>query len=239
MRILTLHPAATEMLFAIGAGCMIVGRCDGCDYPAAALAIPSIGDANEMTPERAAILEPDLVVLGPGQDHVIERLAALRPVTLRFAGLEESLEEIRSLARMIGKDVEADVLVHDLRTELDRVKERVARYHRVRVYAETSHAPWGTSRLVNEIVEIAGGAPIAGTVTIEDLKRFDPQVIIVSVQGEGGEFDPDMIAARDGWRDLAAVRGERVFVIDDALLHRPGPRLAQGAKLIAKSLHGA
>ncbi len=239
MRILSLHPAATELLYAIGAGGLLVGRCDGCDYPAAALTVPSIGAASEMTAERAAILEPDLVLLGPGQELVAARLGTLHLSMLRCASIEESLASIVALAKTVGKEVEADVLVHDLRTTFDIVRERTARFRRTRVYAETRRDPWGTSPLVNELIMIAGGEPLPKpTVDLQELKRFEPQVIIVSVPGEGETFEPELLLARDGWGELPAVRGERVFVIDDALLHRPGPRLAQGVKLLAKILHG-
>ena len=239
MRILSLNPAATELLYAIGAGGSLVGRCDGCDYPAAALTVPSIGPAAEMTAERAAILEPDLVLLGPGQEAIASRLGTLRLSMLRCASVEECLGSIIALAKTVGNEVEADVLVHDLRTAFDPVRERTARFKRTRVYAETRHEPWGTSPLVNELITIAGGEPFPGPIaTLPELVRFEPHAIIVSVAGEGDRFDPELLLARDGWGELPAVRGERVFTVDDALLHRPGPRLAQGVKLLAKLLHG-
>jgi len=238
MRILSLHPAATELLFALGAGGHIVGRCDNCTYPESALTIPSIGDAQEVTAESAAILEADLIVLGPDQDALAERLVALTPITLRFASLDGSLAEIGSLAKMLGKDVEAEVLSHDLRTLFERIKEKAARFHTTRVYAESLRATSSISPLMNDLIVLAGGTPYAGPINIDEIKRFDPQMIVIAIPGDESEFDPTLIAARDGWSDLAAVKNERVFAIDDALLLRPGPRIAQGVKQLAKILHG-
>ncbi len=141
MRILSLHPAATELLFAIGAGGFIVGRCDNCDYPEGAATIPSIGNPQEMTLENVKVFEPTLIVLGPDQDAIAQALAALKPVVLRCATLEGSLDEMRSLASVVGKEVEADVLAHDLGLAFDHIREKVKRFHTTRVYAETRHSP--------------------------------------------------------------------------------------------------
>lgn len=238
MRILSLHPAATELLFALGAGGAIVGRCESCTYPESALTIPSIGDTQEVTAESAAILEADLVVLGPGQEAFAEKLTALRPVVLRFSSLESSIAEIGSLAKMIGKDVEGEVLSHDVRTTFERIKAKASRFHATRVYAESLRSAPSISPLLNDLIVIAGGEPYVGPVNIDAIRRFDPQMIVIAIPEDVENFDPTLIAARDGWSDLSAVKNERVFAIDDALLLRPGPRISQGAKQLAKILHG-
>jgi iron complex transport system substrate-binding protein len=91
---------------------------------------------------------------------------------------------------------------------------------------------------MNDLIVLAGGTPYAGPINIDEIKRFDPQMIVIAIPGDESEFDPTLIAARDGWSDLTAVRNERVFAIDDALLLRPGPRIVQGVKQLAKILHG-
>lgn len=234
MRILSLHPGATELLFALGAGGMIVGRCDGCDYPEGALKIPSIGHSDCMTVEQASILEPDLVIVDAGQGDLAARFAPLRVIELSYDSLDGALDVIRRLGGIVEKEVEADVLVHDLETTFKRISDKTAKYQRTRVYAEKKALV--TSRLVNELLAIAGAQGFEGDVTIERLRAFDPYMIFIAAPN--GELDTELVAARDGWNALSAVRNDRVFVIDDALLTRPGPRLAQGAKELAKILHG-
>lgn len=224
MRILSLHPVATELVFALGAGNMIVGRTDDCAYPEGALIIPSIGKPADITPETAAVFEPDLVVIGPRQSF---------PGAVRIdpASIDQVCTTITSLATLLGKSVEADLIVHDLRTVLERVKEKTSRFHVTRVhYEDESGRP---PQYLADLIALAGGQLYSGDGAIESLQAFDPQIIIHS----GDERFEERIAARDGWDTLNAVRRERILGIEAELL-RPTPRLALGAKRLAKLLHG-
>jgi iron complex transport system substrate-binding protein len=234
MRILSLHPGATELLFALGAGGLIVGRCDGCDYPESALKIPSIGHSDTMTVEQASILEPDLVIIDAGQGDLATKLAPLRVIELSCDTLAHALDAIKHLGTLVEKEVEAEVLVHDLEAVFERTRQKTAKYQRTRAYAECGALT--TSRLMNDLLEIAGAQGFTGAVTIERLREFDPHMIFIAAPN--GELDTQLIAARDGWDSLGAVHNDRVFVLDAAILTRPGPRLAQGAKELAKILHG-
>jgi iron complex transport system substrate-binding protein len=203
---------------------MLVGRTDECLYPESALSVPSIGKPSEITPEAAAVFEPDIIVTGPGQD-----LAGA--VCIEPADMEHVYETIVSIAKLLDKTVEADLLVHDLRTTFERVKEKTSRFHMTRVHYE-DEAGMRPAYLA-AVVAFAGGELYAGNSTIESLRKFDPQVIIYS----GDECYEERMVARDGWDGLNAVQRERILRIDAELL-RPTPRLALGAKRLAKLLHG-
>lgn len=236
MRILSLHPAATEIVFAIGAGSQLIGRTDLCDYPESALKVPTIGNPEEVTPEMAAVFEPDLVLIGRDQEFPMPNAKVFR---FDPHSIEEIFRQAIDLAELAGKQIEADVVVHDLMSVLEKAKAKSQRFHKLRVYFEVSHSPPKAARCyIEEVIRLCGGIPYTANVTVDDLQEFDPQVIIVSTPEDGGGFDEEIIFARDGWEELNALRYERVFVLPSELFYRPGPRLAEGVRTIARILHG-
>jgi iron complex transport system substrate-binding protein len=237
MRILSLCPAATELVCSLGASHLLVGRTDACDYPDAARSIPSIGKPDEVTVEQVAIFEPDLVLVCAGQERIVPppdaRWSVLRvePETL-----EDMYALITSLGAMLSKQVEADMLAHDIRSALERVHEACARFRTTRVYSERAGHPSGVPTFVREMIAVAGGDAYTGMPEIEPLLAFNPQMILALAPCEDEHYI-ELVVSREGWGALQAVRTERLFVLDERLF-RPTARLTQGAKLLAKVLHG-
>jgi iron complex transport system substrate-binding protein len=218
MRILSFHPVATELIFALGAGNMLVGRTDECAYPEAALRVPSLGKPGEIPLESVGILEPELVLLGPDQGYG----GAMKVLKVDPARVLEIYMLLEQLGESFGKQVEADMLIHDLRTALEQIQLKTAKFHTVRVHVDGT-----VPQYVLELISIAGGTPHAG----EGVEEFDPQYIIVV----GDEEKAEIAAAK--YPGLRAVQCERIYSIEEGLL-RPTPRIVQGAKQLAKILHG-
>jgi iron complex transport system substrate-binding protein len=224
MRILSLHPAATELAFALGAGNMLVGRTDLCDYPEAATSVPSIGMPSDFSYETMKVFEPDLILISKGQ----EQFATEKSFFLAPESLEDLYVQMRSLGQKLGKEVEADLLTHELQQAVEHIKQKTQRFHTLRVYCERE------CKLIAELITLAGGEPHCGKLSIDELQKIDPQLMIIPGKQEQ---TLELAVNRDGWSELHAVQHERVFLIDDALL-RPTPRVVQGAKQLAKILHG-
>lgn len=240
MRVLSLHPVATELMFAIGAGNMLVGRTDSCVYPDAALKIPTLGSMEEIKIDVVNVFEPDLVLTGFKQDALSDELSeSHRVMHIKPKNVEDVFRQILNLAELLDKQIEAEVVVHDLMATLERVKEKAKKFSRVRVYFEIDHSPpKAATCYIDDILMLSGAQSFRGEVTVERLQNFDPQIIIVSKPDEGTEFNEEILLARDGWENLNAVRFERIFVLDDNLFFRPGPRLVEGIRTLAKILHG-
>ncbi len=239
MRVLSLSPGLTELLFSLGAGDQLVGRTDGCTYPDPATKIPSIGPASEVSGELVDVFEPELVLTGPGQTALSESLGKKYSVIYfdpqSFADMFAGINEI---ARLLGKQVEAEMLLHDLQLALDKVRERARVYHTIRTYVEAGHTPpVVASGYVAELVGICGGTCFTGEPTVDAIQAFDPQFVISCVPGEDG-FDFEFLTARDGWGSLSAVTYERLFTIPGELMYNPGPRLILGIETMARILHG-
>ena len=114
-----------------------------------------------------------------------------------------------------------------------------------RIYIEEWHKPLTVSgNWVPNLVKIAGGNYSlikAGThskeVSSEQMQKYDPEIIVVSICGMSDKAPKEWITKREGWENLSAVRNNKVFVFDDSLLNRPGPRLVDGLKKLAEVIH--
>jgi iron complex transport system substrate-binding protein len=228
-RIVSLSPAMTEVIFALGAQDALVGVTTYCDYPQAACDIYKVGDFSNPSIERIVGLQPTLIILNlPEQARIERELRKLKKNIFVSSPrkLEDIYAEITALGEIIGRNKEADSLVSCMRSSL-----KSGGKGKKPVYIEISPRPLvtvGSASFLNELVELAGGMNIFAdidkdypVVTQEEVIRRDPQVIIV--------LHPDDIMTRLGWSRVSALKNKKVFRdLNPDLLMRPGPRLVQG-----------
>lgn len=236
MRILSLHPATTEILFAIGAGGNIIGRTEECDWPEMAKKIPSIGPVKDVTEEKVLIFQPDLVLTGFGQEDLAASLATSCKVA-KFTPhtLEGIRSGIASLGEITSHQLEAEMILHEINALLERATLKCAKYHTFKVYAEANQDSLAP-QYIQEILSSVGAEPYDGELSFDALHSFDPYLILLC--DPDGLITSEIASARNGWNGLTAVQHERVFQMDPVLLYRPGPRLLDGIKGLAKLIHG-
>ena len=246
-RIISLNPATTELFFALGAGGRLVGRTHFDLYPAAAQAVPDLG--NGMQPNVEAVLgaRPDLVVLYASNDNrdaaVRFRAAGVQTLTLRVDRIADFRRTVMTLGAVLGDTVSARAVVDSVTRTLDGVRAATRGRPKPTAFWKAWDSPViaiGGGSFLTELVEIAGGRNIYGDdprpsldVTIEDVVRRDPDVILA-----GPESAARMRAA-PAWRALRAVRDGRVLIVDTTLVGRPGVRLGEAAVSLARLLHPA
>lgn len=253
--IVSLTPAATETLFALGVGDRIVGK--GSDfflYPPAASAIPDVqsfdGVELKVDVERIVDLQPDVVFAGgnfgtPPAD--IERLRDLDiPVVVVYAPtIATVLDDIELLGDAVGRGDEADAIVAEMQAGFDAVAASVAGKPRPRVFYELDatgaiYGPADNSFLAEMIVQ-AGAEPVTTgsadrfDIPVERLISEDPEVILLADAQFG--VTAEQVAARPGWDVITAVRNGDIRPIDDQTVTRPGPRLFLGLQLLASTIH--
>lgn len=247
-RIVSLIPATTETLAALGATDYLVARTDY-DHDPRLAHLPSVGPGLTPSVEWLLSLHPDLVIAWPdSRDRsVAGQLAALGiPVYgARIETLEDVASTIRRLGALLGEGARADSLVAAIEGELASVRRAVAGRPRPRIFYVVGHEPpmtAGPGTFLDELVTIAGGENLfadapAGwpMVSLEEIVRREPDRLIVP-QGEGNAL-PARLATRPGWRELAAVRAGRIDAIDAEVAHRPGPRVGQVARMLAELIH--
>lgn len=254
MRIVSLSPAATETLFAIELGKQIVAVDQFGNFPEEAKAIPHIKDHQKIDVRDVKDFKPDLVLTGT---VVQEKLAA----ELKAAGLpvfhqdprtlDAVLESIVQLGVVVAEEERAKELVQKLKDEFAALKTKTKILPRkARVYCEEWHVPPMVSgNWVPDVLGYAGvqsfpikAGELSREISLDDVKRFDPDLIVISWCGAGRLADKKLLMEREGWNALRAVQQGTVFVIDDSLLNRPGPRLLEGARQVYgfafQTLHG-
>jgi len=249
VRIVSLAPNVTEILFAIGAGEQVVGVTQFCDYPPEALTKPRIG-ASQTNIESVLNLKPDLV-LAPREfirPDVLSKLEQLKVPTyvLDARTLEDILSQIQTLGRMLGRSPAADALTTSMRRHLSELKARTARLPRPSVLYVLNSDPLmtvGPGSFIQQLIELAGGANIAAgarmaypKLSMEEVLGRDPDVIVFPVGTDEGIPNEERQRWRR-WTTVSAVKHNRFVLIPSVLFDRPGPRVIEGLELLAKQLH--
>lgn len=249
-RIVSLGPAATETLFAVGAGSQVVGRTDFCNYPPEAASVASIGgfDGKTFSLETVIALKPDLVCLySVMHDHLVEPLKKLGiAVYVSDANsVDDVISEITDIGRITGHETEADSVTAKIKTALLKcegaVSQRSANGKKdVKVYWEVWNAPFmsaGSASFIHDVIEKAGGINIFRdtsesypVISEESIIARKPDVIIIP--SDMGYTAAD-IYNRSSWSSIPAVKNRKVFDINSDIASRSGPRIYIALEQIA------
>ena len=244
-RIVSLTPATTEILFAIGAGHRLVGRGEYDHWPDSALLVPNLGPGLRPNVEAILATKPDLVLLYASQDN---RPSARR---LRDAGIATAAFKVdriaqfdrttRLLGRLVGDSARGALVADTVLRTLDSVRARTSDMPRLTVVMPTWSKPLiviGGGSFMSELVDIAGGRNVydsssspSPTVTLEDVVRRNPDAVLV------GPEQAVVVRSARTWAAVPAVRRGRVLVMDTSLVLRPAVRLGEGAASLARLLH--
>ena len=204
-RIVSLAPGATEMLFAAGAGGRVVATVMGADEPAAAKALPRIGDANTMNYEKLVALQPDVVVVWEDLTNrlVVDSLRKLKmPLYfIRAKGLADIPRSVRQLGRLAGTTAAADAAAAELERRIAALGRRKVTGEPLRVFYMIWDDPIytvGGRHVISDAIARCGGRNIfddiafpAPIVELESVVKRDPDVMLLSAPP---------ITARD-WRE--------------------------------------
>jgi ABC-type Fe3+-hydroxamate transport system substrate-binding protein len=244
-RIVSLNPATTELLFAIGAGQRVVGRTSWDLWPVEARQVKDLGPGIRPNVEAVLAVRPDLAILYASEDNrdAARRLRAtgVPTVAYRLDRIADFARVTRALGALTGDTARARRTVDSVQATLERVRRATASLPRPTVFWPLWESPLlsvGGGSFLNELLTISGGRNVfeslpqpSPTVTFEELVRRDPDVVLV------GATQRERILANPRWRTLRAVRGGRVFEVDSNLVMRPAARLGEGALSLARILH--
>jgi len=249
-RIVSLTPALTEILFAVGAGDRVVGVTQFCDFPPEAKSKPKVGGYVNPSVEAALALKPDLVVVSPGPGNrdaaLAMRRAGLRVEIVPAETLEDSLAAIEAVGRLAGDEAKGRELAAAVKARIDAVARRWAATKPVRTFFCIQTDPIiaaGRDTLPSQLLTLAGG------VNVVDIERY-PRLDIEAVAGAKPELILQArmdLSAGDAhvedafwkrWPSIPAVAAGRVVVLPDDLTLRPGPRVGAAVEELATILHG-
>jgi len=249
-RVVSLTPATTEILFAIGAGSQVVGRDTFSDYPAEASTVTDIGGSmGKYNTEAIVNLKPDLVVAGGINPP--ELVASLETLGLKvfFLSNPTTMDELYARIRIMGNLTGADSGAEKVVTSMDaKAKEVDAKLSGITdkpvVYYELDATPFtaGPGTFVDQLISRAGGTNFGAKmdsawaqISLEQLLVADPAFIVLGDSAYGETAST--VSARPGWDVLTAVKEQKIFPFDDNLVSRPGPRLVDGLEALARLIH--
>jgi iron complex transport system substrate-binding protein len=246
-RVVSLAPANTEIAFAIGAGGKLVAGTSYDDYPAAAKALPKIGDFQSPSVEKIVSFQPDLVLATGGiQSGLRAKLENLgiKVFVVNPSTLDATCADMTALGRLLGVSGKATTVVAAMKQRAAAIEQKVAGLSKPTVFVEIYSKPLmtaGTGTFIDNLVTLAGGTNI-GDAAGSGYPSFSSEVLFkdnpdVYVATTGSKASPVQIAKRSGYSGLKAVKDGRVYVIDDNLLVRPGPRLVDGLEQLAQMIH--
>jgi iron complex transport system substrate-binding protein len=255
LRIVSLAPNLTEILFALGLGERVVAVSSCSNYPPAAAQKLKVGTFWQPDTEAIIAARPDLVVglWFEQQRAVIDTLHRLgyRVLTLKMERIGEFFAGIEEIGRAAACEQAADEMMSSVRTGIESLKARFSSANKVRVLWVVQTEPLrvaGKNTFISEVIGLAGGQNVMGT-TIQQYPQIDtevllgcrPQVIIQSA------MNPENIGAQQKaanlwwgrWPSLPAVKNGRIYVVDPDTILRLGPRLPKGVETVAHCLHPA
>jgi len=245
-RIVSHSPAATEILFAIGAGDAVVAADEYSNYPTEAEALPKVTYSTP-DPEQDLAFEPDLVIFSGRQEA---SLGHFRELDLRVFYLEEPrdldgvFENIRLLGKLSGHEVGAEAVIADMQATLDEVSTALA---------DVEEGPLVFWELTEDLYTVSPNSFIGAALTFlkarnvaegvegdfpqlssEAIVEANPDVILMA---DASFVDPTSVPQRAGWSGIAAVEGDAIYPVDGDVMSRPGPRIARGIADLARVLY--
>jgi iron complex transport system substrate-binding protein len=286
VRTVSMLPAATEIVGALGLMDQLFAVSHECDYPEEANAKPRVtfceiygkglpsAEIDRWVTERIHAgeslylldepllreLSPDLIltqrlcdVCAPAYGSVAAMAATLpsqpRVLNLEPKSLGDVFQNIREVAAAMGHPERALEVCRILEQRVAAVVKRVAELTRPTLFVmEWADPIFNAGHWTPELVRLAGGVPLLSAegeysvrIPWQDLRSADPEILVIACCGHGVERtrqDLPLLESLPGWRDLRAVRTNRVHLVDgSAYFSRPGPRVVDTLEILASLLH--
>lgn len=248
LRIVTLAPHLAELVFAVGAGDMLVGVSSFTDYPQAALSLPVVSDAFVTDRELLAMLQPDLLLAWESGTpvHVIDELraAGFRLEVIRTRSLDDVAAALLHVGELTDHMATARLQAQAYEDGIDRRRVKHAGAQPIRVFYQVSMHPLYTinaDHYISELISLCGGSNIfadlvdlAPMVAVEAVIERDPEVLLSADTGQADTFDEWR-----RWPQIAANRYGNRFLLPAAELGRATPRLLQAADAMCEALESA
>jgi iron complex transport system substrate-binding protein len=250
-KIVSLTPATTEILFAIGVGNRIVGKVeDFTPYPPQVTTIPDVAKFGTVDVEKIVALGTDLVIAGGNSFNPPDKIAQLRklgvPVLVEYApDIAGVLADIELTGDAVGRSAAARDLSASMQAAFDQVQAATASLAKPRVFYELDASQKiytaADDSFLAELIMLAGGDPITtGSTTnfeisLESLVTADPELILLGDAAYG--TTAATVKARNGWSAMTAVKRGAIVAVNDELISRPGPRLVDGLRAMALAIH--
>lgn len=245
MKVVSVAPSITELMFELGLEEKLIGRTDYCDYPEGVSQIESIGNLMEPDIEKIVSLDPDVVIASTHFSEENEKKLTDLGIKVVVLYEETDMDGVYSIIETMGKifnvnDV-ATSLVDDMKTVITDTKTSIKGLEAPTVYYVVGYGEYGDytaggDTFISKLITEAGGVNIAQDISgwsysIESLLEADPDIIIID-----NSMKEDFMSS-ENYKELSAVKNNQVYGIDKNLVERQGYRNAEGIKVLATIFH--
>ncbi|NLM09330.1 MAG: ABC transporter substrate-binding protein [Clostridiaceae bacterium] len=244
-RVISLSPNITEIIYALGKGDTLVGRTAFCDYPEDAEDAIVVGDFIEWNFETILSLEPDVVFASSLNTEENENKLMELGINTVFLTQIESFESTYEIIDLVGKVLNAqdraDEIINEMKKTVSEVQKAAEGKEKPSVYYVVGYGEYGDytatgETFISSMIGMAGGNNIAADITgwvysLEKLIEKDPDIIICP------EYAKEAFLQTNGYKELTAVKEGRIYAIDENLIVRQGPRLAEGLRALYEIFH--
>jgi iron complex transport system substrate-binding protein len=248
-KIVSLTPAATEILFALGAGDRVAAKVeDVANFPPEAAKLPVVATYKGVDIEKIVGLGADLVIAGGSGFTPAEAITKLRGVGIAVLVLDASslagvLHDIELVGDAAGKGGPARDLTASMRAQIDQLSAATSALPKPTVFYEIGADPQiytaPTDSIYAEMLRLAGSTPITTgsdyVISLEKIVAANPSVILLGDAAYG--VTVDQVRKRAGWGGIAAVKSGAIRPVDDVVITRPGPRLVHGLRSLISAIH--
>lgn len=254
-RVVALTAADCEILYALGAGDLLVGRGEYCDYPTAVLEVPSVQSGYETNLEQILALEPQVLLMAmmaQPEEHVAALEAAgVRVVVSDAQDIPGVYTAIEMIGALLGRETEAAGMIDSMKAAFSELAEGAGGDGEKTVYFEVSpleYGLWtaGADTFMNEIAELLGlrnaFADVSGWAEISEeqvLERNPDYIVTISMYFGEGPTPVEEILGRAGWQNVTAVKNGAILHLGNNELSRPSYRLVDGARALYQFVYGA
>ena len=245
-RIVALSAADCEIVYALGAGDLLVGRGEYCYYPAEVFDVPSVESGGNTNIEQILALKPDVVVMSSmaQTEEQVKQLedAGVAVVVSDAADIAGVYTSIEMTGKLLGKDAEAKKVIDDMKAAFFEIEKN--KLDGESIYFEVSPLEWGLwtagkGTFMNEIAEMMGlkncFGDVDGWAEISEeqvLERNPDYILTITMYYGEGPTPEEEIMSRAGWENVTAVKNQAILNLQNNELSRPAPRLAEGAKML-------
>jgi iron complex transport system substrate-binding protein len=249
-RIIPLAPSLTEILYYLGLGDRVVGVTEYSNYPAEAAQKPSVGSYIDPNIEKIISLSPDLVIGTkdgniPGSIYLLDE-AKIPAYIVNPRNVRDVIATITEIGNLCGVSEKAGQLVGSLNKRLDLIEALVSSSDKPLVFLQINVSPIMTvnkNTFQNDLIKLAGGINMTAEepityprISIEEVIRKRPDIIIITSMENGGEFEKAKVNWMR-WPSIPAVKNNRVYLTNPDLVDRPSQRIIDGLEAMAKLIH--
>lgn len=248
-RILSLAPSNTEILFAIGLGDEVVGTDTFSNYPEAAKNKEKVGGVMDPNPEKMLALKPDVAFAIGGSEKQYAKLLdnGIPVIVLQPKNLDEVYGTIRLVGQVTDAAAPAEAVVKNMQDRIAAVTAKTKNLtpdQQPKVFYEVWNDPLmtaGPGSFINDLIGLAGGQNIAAD-TGKDYPQVSPELLVQKnpdiILSPYADFLKSVQAGKyPAWAGVPAVKQNKLYQVDDDMMSRPGPRLADALEQLASFIH--